>query len=56
MNYPKRYEILDLWNILVKYIEDNKKYNDIDYKETIKNIDDLIKELKDEYKNYIKGV
>lgn len=41
----------ELNNYIVEYIETNKvKYN-IDYIETIKCIEDLIKEIKTEYEN-----
>ena len=39
----------ELYNILVKYIEDNKvKYN-IPYSETIENLRDLFFEIEDDY-------
>lgn len=39
---------MNISNILIKYIEDNKKY-DIDYKKSIETIEELLKELKKDY-------
>jgi hypothetical protein len=40
----------DLNSILVKYIEDNKVKNDIDYMESIESLEELLKEIKKDYK------
>ena len=40
----------DLNNILVKYIEDNKVKNDIDYMDSIESLEELLKEIKKDYK------
>ncbi|MBQ3475838.1 MAG: hypothetical protein IJH20_06695 [Bacilli bacterium] len=40
-----------LYDILVNYIEDNKTNYNIDYKETIETIEELIEEIKKDYKD-----
>ncbi len=40
----------DLNNILVKYIEDNKVKNDIDYMDSIESLEEFLKEIKKDYK------
>ena len=42
-----------LYNILVNYIEDNKTNYDIDYKETIEAIEELLEEIKKDYKEML---
>ena len=42
-----------LYNILVNYIEDNKTNYDIDYKETIETIEELLEEIKKDYKEML---
>lgn len=40
-----------LYDILVNYIEDNKTNYNIDYKETIGTIEELIEEIKKDYED-----
>jgi hypothetical protein len=40
-----------LYDILVNYIEDNKTNYNIDYKETIETIEELIEEIKKDYED-----
>ena len=47
-----------LYDILVNYIEDNKTNYNIDYKETIETIEELIEEIKKDYEDlkYCKNI
>lgn len=40
-----------LYDLLVNYIEDNKNVFGIDYKDTIETIEELIEEIKKDYKD-----
>lgn len=42
-----------LYDTLVNYIEDNKNVYGIDYKETIETIEELIEEIKRDYKDLL---
>ena len=50
----KYYNLNEIYNIIINYIENNKKFNNIKYKDSIIAIIQLIDEIKQEYEN-IKG-
>ncbi len=45
----KNYTINEIWNILINYIEHNKRFNEIEYINSIIAIEDLLNDLKKEY-------
>ena len=47
----KYYNSEELWNILINYIEHNKSFNNISYSESIEFLEELLKNLKEEYRS-----
>lgn len=45
----KYYNCEELWNILINYIEHNKKFNDISYIDSINFLMEVVENLKEEY-------
>ena len=45
------YNINEINDILIDYIEYNKKFNNISYSESIECIEELLKEIKEEYRS-----
>lgn len=45
----KEYTMKEISDILINYINKNKNKNDIDYLDTIKSIESLLEEIKNDY-------
>ena len=45
----KYYNINELWNILINYIEHNKKFNNIKYDDSLETLQELLDNIKKEY-------
>lgn len=47
----KYYNSEEIWNILISYIEHNRRFNNISYSESIEFLEELFKGIKEEYRS-----